>query len=38
MKNPRTLEVLWREYKFGVDGRKSAEQFTIEERNSQGTK
>ena len=38
MKNPRTLKVLWREYKFGVDGRKPAEQFTIEERNRQGTK
>ena len=38
MKNPRTLEVLWREYKFGVDGRKPAEQFTIEERNCQGTR
>ena len=38
MKNPRTLEVLWREYKFGVDRRKPAEHFTIAERNNQRTK
>jgi hypothetical protein len=32
--NPRTLEDLWREYKFGLNGRKPAEQFTSSERNS----
>jgi hypothetical protein len=31
--NPRTLHQLWREYKFGLDGRKPAEAFTIRERN-----
>ena len=31
--NPRTLHQLWREYKFGIDGRKAAETFTTKERN-----
>ena len=32
--NPRTLMELWREHKFGTDGRKPAEQFTARERNN----
>lgn len=32
--NPRTLICLWNEYKFGINGRKPAENFTIAERNS----
>ena len=31
--NPRTRMDLWREYKFGIDGRKAAERFTTRERN-----
>ena len=31
--NPRSLVLLWEEYKFGINGRKSAEQFTRAERN-----
>lgn len=32
--NPRTLIELWNEYKFGINGRKPAEQFTTHERTS----
>jgi hypothetical protein len=31
--NPRPLRELWVEYKFGIDGRKSAEQFNAREKN-----
>ena len=31
--NPKSLRELWKEYKFGIDGRKPAEQFTEKERN-----
>lgn len=31
--NPKSLCELWKEYKFGIDGRKPAEQFTEKERN-----
>ena len=31
--NPRSLVLLWQEYKFGINGRKPAEQFTRAERN-----
>ena len=38
--NPKTLREVWREYKFGIDGRKPAEQFTSQARNNRnsGTK
>ena len=36
--NPRSLHLLWQEYKFGINGRKPAEQFTLEERNMPATK
>ena len=38
--NPRSLHELWQEYKYGIDGRKPAEQFTSKERNNRqkGTK
>jgi hypothetical protein len=32
--NPRSLRELWLEYKFGIDGRKAAEQFTTREKNA----
>lgn len=32
--NPTSLMDLWKEYKFGIDGRKPAQQFTRKERNS----
>jgi hypothetical protein len=32
--NPRSLRELWLEYKFGIDGRKPAEQFTTREKNA----
>jgi hypothetical protein len=32
--NPRSLRELWLEYKFGIDGRKPAEQFTTMEKNA----
>ena len=31
--NPRTLQRLWHEYKFGINGRKPAEYFTTAEKN-----
>jgi hypothetical protein len=31
--NPRTLMDLWTEYKFGIGGRKAAQNFTSQERN-----
>jgi len=31
--NPRSLMELWREFQFGIDGRKAAQNFTVEERN-----
>ncbi len=34
VQNPKTLMELWREYKFGIEGRKPAEQFTTAERNN----
>jgi hypothetical protein len=36
--NPRSMLMLWQEYKFGVNGRKAAEQFTVAERNSKPNK
>jgi hypothetical protein len=30
---PRSLQELWFEYKFGIDGGKPAEQFTTREKN-----
>ena len=35
---PRSMLMLWQEYKFGVNGRKAAEQFTVAERNSKPNK
>jgi len=32
--NPRSLIELWREFQFGVDGRKPASHFTTRERNN----
>ena len=32
--NPCTLQCLWHEYKFGINGRKPAEQFTTVEKNA----
>ena len=32
--NPRTLQCLWHEYKFGINDRKPAEQFTTVEKNA----
>ena len=32
--NPHTLQCLWYEYKFGINGRKPAEQFTTVEKNA----
>ena len=32
--NLRTLRALWNEYKFGIDGRKPAEHFSVQERTS----
>ena len=32
--NPRSLMCLWNEYKYGLNGRKPAEQFTVAERNT----
>ena len=32
--SPRSLMELWREFEFGIDGRKPASQFTIAERNN----
>jgi len=32
--NPRTLQRLWHEYKFGINGRKAAEHFTTAEKNA----
>jgi hypothetical protein len=32
--NPRSLRELWLEYKFGIDGRKPAEQFTTRKMNT----
>jgi hypothetical protein len=32
--HPRSLRELWLEYKFGIDVRKQAEQFTTNEKNS----
>jgi hypothetical protein len=31
---PRDLITLWREYQFGLNGRKAARQFTTQERNA----
>ena len=31
--NPRSLCDLWREYEFGINGRKPAKEFTMQERN-----
>ena len=31
--NPKSLVELWREYQFGIDGRKAAQNFTTAERN-----
>ena len=31
--NPRSLMELWREFQFGIDGRKAVQNFTVEERN-----
>ena len=31
--NPRSLQLLWQEYKFGINGRKPAEQFIPKDRN-----
>ena len=31
---PRSLQMLWREYKIGLDGNKPAEQFTTRKRNT----
>ena len=36
--NSRSLSLLWQEYKFGINGRKPAEQFTKAERNSKPNK
>ena len=36
--NPRSLHLLWQEYKFGINDKKPAEQFTLEERNMPATK
>ena len=36
--NPRSLHLLWQEYKFGINDRKPAEQFTREERNKKENK
>jgi hypothetical protein len=33
---PRDLITLWREYQFGLNGRKAARQFTTQERNANG--
>src|SRR5210317_2335587 len=32
--NPRSLVELWREYQFGIDGRKPARDFSTDERNN----
>ena len=31
--NPKSLPELWNEFKFGIDGKKPAQQFTTQERN-----
>ena len=36
--NPRSLLLLWQEYKFGINGRKAAEQFSTAERNIKSNK
>ena len=36
--NSRSLVLLWQEYKFGINGRKPAEQFTLAERNRKPNK
>ena len=36
--NSRSLHLLWQEYKFGINGRKPAEKFTREERNTKANK
>ena len=36
--NPRSLLLLWQEYRHGINGRKPAERFTREERNKKDTK
>ena len=36
--NPRSLHLLWQEYKFGINGRKPAERFNREERNKKETR
>jgi len=36
--NPRSLMQLWAEFKFGINGRKPAESFTIAERNVKSVK
>ena len=36
--NPRSLLMLWAEYKHGINGRKPAERFTREERNVKANK
>jgi hypothetical protein len=36
--NPRSLHLLWQEYKFGINGRNPAEQFNLEERNTPANK
>ena len=36
--NPRSLLMLWQEYKLGINGRKPAEKFTTAERNTKANK
>ena len=36
--NPRSLLLLWQEYRHGINGRKPAERFTREERNKKDIK
>ena len=36
--NPRSLQLLWQEYKFGINGRKPAEKFNPDERNTPANK
>ena len=34
VKCPKTLNVLWQEYEFGINGRKSAKQYSSKERGA----
>ena len=36
--NPRSLHLLWQDYKFGINDKKPAERFTREERNKKENK